>query len=297
MARPTRVHFPGAVYHVIARGNNRESVFLSDADKSYYLKLLARYKLKYPYSLYAYILMDNHLHLLLAVKEQPLARIMQGIQQSYTQYFNKVHARVGHVFQQRYKALLCRSDSYLLTLLRYIHLNPVRAGLSAGVDYPWSSHRYYLAGTGDFVDFDYILKILSVDKKNALIQYAQILNSGGISMDDLESAYIDAGDVPTASTTRKIDKHIKIDEIVHAVAQVTNIEASRVLAEKGTHEVVRARNLLIYSVLANQIMTKTELAQFLEISLPRIIKGYNWVTDNVPFREKAAMVKQIIEKV
>jgi REP element-mobilizing transposase RayT len=149
MARRPRVHAPGLSYHVIARGNHRQEAFLTDLDYRTYLGRLATYRKRYGVFLFAYCLMPNHVHLLVQTSEAPLSKFMQGLQQSYTQWFNRVHDKVGHLFQGRYKAIVCDRDEYLLTLVRYIHLNPVRAGLVEQPDaYPYSGHRTYLTGDG-----------------------------------------------------------------------------------------------------------------------------------------------------
>src|SRR5438132_10174385 len=130
MARRPRLFAPGLLYHVIARGNQRQPTFLTDADYyEAYLARLARYRRRYGVFLYAYCLMPNHVHLLAETSEAPLWRFMQGLQQSYTQRFNRVYGKVGHLFQGRYKAIVCDRDEYLMALIRYIHLNPLRAGL------------------------------------------------------------------------------------------------------------------------------------------------------------------------
>lgn len=145
MTRPTRIEIPGALYHVFARGNQRRQVFRDQADYEVYLARLDRYQDRYAFILYAYVLMPNHVHLLLEPDKAPLSKIMQGIQQSYAAYFNRAHATVGHVFQGRYKAILCDRDRYLLALVRYLHLNPVRARLvRVSKEWRWSSHRDYL---------------------------------------------------------------------------------------------------------------------------------------------------------
>lgn len=99
MARKPRIHYYGAITHSIARGNNKENIFYENADKAKYLDLLKKYRDKYDFLLYAYVLMDNHLHLLIEVRDIPLSGIMHGLQLSYTQYFNKKYGRVGHIFQ------------------------------------------------------------------------------------------------------------------------------------------------------------------------------------------------------
>ena len=145
MARKPRVEFEGAFYHVIARGNQRQDIFLDDKDRAIYLERLEHYRKRYDCQLYAYVLMSNHVHLLIETQKIPLSKIMQGLQFTYTQYYNRHHRTVGHIFQGRYKAILCDRDSYLLELVRYIHLNPAR--LQRPKDpwkYRWSSHRAYL---------------------------------------------------------------------------------------------------------------------------------------------------------
>src|SRR6266540_7041284 len=127
MARPLRIEFPGAMYHVIVRGNERKAVFRDDADREDYLRRLARYREKFGFRLLAYCLMNNHVHLAIEAGNDPLSRIMAGLQSSYTQYFNRRHDRSGHLFQGRYKAFLVEKDRYALALVRYIHENPVKA--------------------------------------------------------------------------------------------------------------------------------------------------------------------------
>ena len=147
MARRHRVFGAGLLYHVIARGNRQQNIFLGPPDYRAYLERLAKYRKKCNLTLYAYCLMPNHVHLLLETADLPLAKFMQGVQQSYTQHFNRAHRQVGHVFQGRYKAIVCDKEVYLYALIRYIDLNPVRARLVTNPeDYPYSSHRIYLAG-------------------------------------------------------------------------------------------------------------------------------------------------------
>jgi putative transposase len=145
MARKPRVEFAGAFYHVICRGNQRQAIFRRDADRKYYLERLEQYRQRYGFKVYAYVLMSNHVHMLIETGRVPLSRIMQGLQLRYTGYFNKKYNKVGHLFQGRYKAILCDRDAYLLELVRYLHLNRqrMRSPIDAG-NYRWSSHGAYL---------------------------------------------------------------------------------------------------------------------------------------------------------
>lgn len=143
--RKPRIEYPGALFHVIARGNQRQKVFLDDGDHAWYLKLLGEYLEGREFNLYAYCLMSNHVHLLIEQRGvYPLSKYMQRLQSAYTGFFNRKHHLVGHLFQGRYKAILVDKDAYLLELVRYIHLNPHRAHMENAVSYPWTSHRQYL---------------------------------------------------------------------------------------------------------------------------------------------------------
>jgi putative transposase len=180
MARKPRVHFPSALYHVIARGNRRQAIFLDEKDFITYLSYLSEYKSKHSFHLYAYALMKNHAHLLMAVEETPLSKVMQILQFRYTRYFNKRYRKVGHLFQGRYKAILCDKDVYLLELVRYIHLNPVRAGVVEDPKkYLWTGHLSYMGrGKVDLLDKDLVLSQFGKSKYQALRRYRQFVLDG-----------------------------------------------------------------------------------------------------------------------
>jgi putative transposase len=162
MARRPRLFAAGVLYHVIVRGNQRQKTFTSDSDYQAYVERLVRYREKYGYVLHAYCLMPNHVHLLVESSEMPLAKFMQGLQQSYSQYFNVKHHKTGHLFEGRYKAIICQKDEYLLELIRYIHLNPVRAGMVKTPErYRYSGHHAYLQGKAtETIDPAKVLSIL-----------------------------------------------------------------------------------------------------------------------------------------
>jgi len=178
MARKTRIEFEGALYHVITRGNQKRKVFRTDEDFQTYLDILRRYKDRYRFYLYAYVLMSNHVHLLIETASTPLSKTLQGINQTYTMYFNRKYSTVGHLFQGRYKAILCEKDAYLLTLAKYIHLNPVRATLTPSPDdYFWSSHAVYARKTakGDIVDVGLVLPMFSEREESARKLYRSFM--------------------------------------------------------------------------------------------------------------------------
>jgi REP element-mobilizing transposase RayT len=145
MSRPLRIEFPGAVYHVTARGNRREAIFIDDADRASLLDLLAQGLERFDASALAYCLMGNHYHVVLQTRQANLSRLMRHVNGVYTQRFNRRYDKVGHVFQGRFKAIVVDTDAYLLTLCRYVELNPVRAGLAQRPqDWAWSSCRAHV---------------------------------------------------------------------------------------------------------------------------------------------------------
>ena len=142
MARPLRLEFSGALYHVTARGNARQKIYLDEEDCRLHLDLLGKEVAQQGWRCYAYCLMDNHYHLLIETPEPNLVAGMRRLNGVYTQAFNRRHGRVGHLFQGRYKAIVVDKDTYLWELCRYIVLNPVRAkAVKRPERWPWSSYR------------------------------------------------------------------------------------------------------------------------------------------------------------
>lgn len=176
MGYPPRVCFPGAIYHVTVRGDNREPVFVDDADHQRYLHALRRYKKHFRFTLHAFALMTNHVHLLLEpAADTTVSRIMQCLAISYTRYFNQRWTRVGHVFQGRFHSRLVQEDGYLVVASRYIHMNPVRAGIvSRPEDYAWSSYPAYVDATNNLLqltDPETVLGMMSPDPLRQRVEY------------------------------------------------------------------------------------------------------------------------------
>jgi putative transposase len=146
-----RIALPSMLYHVITRGNNREWVFNEPEDFEKYLEICRRYKESHGFKLYNWVLMNNHVHMLLETNEKhPLAKVMQGINLAYTIWFNRKNKKVGHLWQDRYKSFVIERDSYLLECGRYIERNPLRAGIAKEIRlYPWSSYNVYAYGKAD----------------------------------------------------------------------------------------------------------------------------------------------------
>ena len=182
MARPLRIEYPGAVYHLTSRGDARQPIYLSDDDRRAFLGLLAQVIDRFQWRCHAYCLMDNHYHLLVETATANLSRGMRHLNGVYTQRFNRSHGRVGHLFQGRYKAILVEKQSHLLELCRYVVLNPVRAGAAAeAADWPWSSYRK-TAGLGRgpaFLHTHWLLEQLAHEAGLARLRYRNFVAEGG----------------------------------------------------------------------------------------------------------------------
>ena len=176
MARPLRLAFPGAVYHLTSRGNARQKIFFTDADRELFLSTLSGVVRRYHWVCHAYCLMANHYHLLIETPKANLSIGMRQLNGIYTQSFNRRHHRVGHLFQGRFKAILVEKEAHLLELCRYVVLNPVRVkGGASAQSWKWSSYRA-TAGLGsvpEFLSTDWILEQFGKSRSRAQQHYRQ----------------------------------------------------------------------------------------------------------------------------
>jgi len=182
MARPLRITYPGAFYHITSRGNERKEVFKSKRDRQKFLEYLESASQRYDAVIHAYCLIYNHYHLLMETPTGNLPQIMRHINGAYTTYFNVKRKRAGHLFQGRYKAILVDIDEYAKELSRYIHLNPVRAELvKTPEEYEWSSYQFYIGRqkTPEWLHLDFILGYFGKKFSMAQKEYQQFVDMLG----------------------------------------------------------------------------------------------------------------------
>jgi len=292
MPRPSRIEFEGALYHVITRGNNRQLIFKDGDDNRKFLRLLEREKQKHPFYLYAYVLMPNHVHLLLERQAEPLGRIMQRILTGYAQYWNRRYRKVGHLFQGRYKAMLCQKDAYLGELVRYIHLNPVRAKMvRRAEDYVWSSHRTYLGlERCGWVDSEVVLKYFGATKKRAVAVYRAFVRAGQkeghreelyrgvegrfLGGDEFVSEVRHRiGEAPLARPRRSREVW-SWSQVVRRVEGAMGVKLREVRGRGRTAFELAAKELFIYAGRERSGCTLAELAQRLGIDPTNVGRGY-----------------------
>ncbi len=181
MARPLRIEFAGALYHLTARGNERRAVFFTEEDREAFLETLSKVCERFNWLCHAYCLMTNHYHLLIETVDGNLSRGMRQVNGVYTQYINRTHRRVGHLFQGRFTGILVEKDTYLLELARYIVLNPVRAGMVREVsEWPWSSYQATagLVAKPAFLTTEGLLSVFAGDRQSASRAFACFVAEG-----------------------------------------------------------------------------------------------------------------------
>ncbi|MDD3365574.1 MAG: transposase [Syntrophomonas sp.] len=192
MARQQRVTSDTGIYHIMLRGNERKNILADREDKQRFLEDVAIKQSNIGFSLYAYCLMDNHVHILLNTNEKDLSIIMKGIAVRYAYFYNTKHRRVGHVFQDRFRSEPVEEERYLLAVIRYIHNNPVKAGMVLKAEeYPWSSYRSYIKlnpRKDELMDTQFVLDIISNDRLMAIEEFKRFSNEA----DDAE--YLDFPD-------------------------------------------------------------------------------------------------------
>lgn len=290
MARKPRLEVEGGLYHLITRGNNRRRIFGDADDYQKMLKLIADTKRKLPFYFYSYCLMPNHIHLLVERQQEAISRIMHRVLTAYSRYYNRKNGRVGHLFQKRYKAILCQSDQYLAELIRYIHLNPVRAKMvSNPAAFRYSSHRAYLGMDEPWlVDVDAVLRYFGATKKLARERFEVFVNAG-LKVGRREEFYggeegrilgaeefVEAmkkrvGEVGKAKAKKGTARELEV--LIGAVAEATRLKREEICSGSKKGAVVIAKEALI--IVGQEVGgSKADLARLIGIDISGVYRRF-----------------------
>ena len=282
------------MYHLITRGVERRDIFHDDHDYRKLLTLLAVQKEKLPFFLYAYCLMTNHLHLLIERRVDNIGRVMHRVLTGYSQYYNRKYRRSGHLLQGRHKAILCQSDTYLAELVRYIHLNPIRAKMVRKVEnYPYSSHRAYmgLEPAGAVVDIDPLLRRFGPRRAVARERYAKHV-AAGMKLGHLDHLYETSSSVlgceefvdsmihrmgefqPKGTPRPSKKKPVDPGKLLSAVEKLCDVSKGDIYGKAKNRRLVEAREVLILAGRRAGLSTTT-LAGLTGISVASVSRRHD----------------------
>lgn len=305
MARQNRIEFPGAFYHVFARGNNKQKIFHDTQDYTVYLDRIERYHNRYKFILYAYALMSNHIHFAIETCEIPLSKIMQGIQQSFAQYVHKKKGSVGHVFQGPYRAVIYNKEEFILTLVRYIHRNPVEACLvERSEQYPWCSHSDYLKLTHcSFLNKKSVLELISSDEAKAIKMFNELVLKGQQSLEEFNFDDVkDRQIIGNKKFVKKIQDKIKnnldipevdlkedlfllrkktLSEILKIVSKQTKVSADSLLSESRIRTITETRRIFAFISAKYTGYGPVEISKYLKLDASSISRMIYKIEDEL----------------
>jgi putative transposase len=274
MARKPRVHYPGALYHVILRGNGGQEIFFGQGDRYRFYLMLQEGIERYGHQVHAFCLMTTHAHLAIQVGDIGLPRIIQNLAFRYTRWVNWRQNRTGHLFQGRYKAILVDADSYLLELVRYIHLNPVRSRIvQSPEEYPWSGHRAYLGlETIPWLTTEWVLSMFSSRKDRARRGYRGFVDEGrdgghqgeygkGSEEDSRilgDTIFIDN---ILGQSRERLKRSVTVEKIVSHVCKQFSVEEGELSSSGKDRRLCRVRAIAAWLVLDSGCLTLAELSK------------------------------------
>ena len=273
MSRQLRIHVPSGYYHVTLRGNHRQPIFFHETDRSLLDSIVADVNVATGTRVHAYCWMTNHLHLLMQVSDVPLGRAVMRIASRYARTVQQRIETSGHLFERRYHCALVDADSYLLTLIRYIHFNPVRAGLVPNPDvYPWSSHRVYLGlENRSWVTTRVALEILSTRHATAVERYREFMStppsynwgSGELTLNHSDSQILGDDEFAKRMTDAKWHPRSRktLDALMADCERQFNVTMERLASPSKCRVLSVARAWLAHEAVSGQIATICETAR------------------------------------
>jgi len=287
MARKPRIHLPGAIYHVMLRGNGGQPIFFHSEDRETFEELVAEGVSRFGHRIHGYCWMPNHVHLAVQVGDVPLSRIMQHLAFCYTRWINQRKNRSGHLFQGRFKAILVDADAYLLELIRYIHLNPVRAHLVHDpAEYRWSGHRAYLGlDRVSWLTIDWVYSQLAEDMTTAPMRYAHFVTNGlseGYREDfhrGTAEGRILGDDNFVESSLKQANQEsrprIRLESVISVVCAARKMDLDQISGSGRSRAGAAARALIAHLALELGSATLTEVSNFFNRDISTLSTAVN----------------------
>lgn len=282
MAREKRIVCEGSIFHIISRGNNREYILSNPKHKSFLLKQIKEYNVVFAFELLAYVIMDNHYHLLIKTNKTPISEIMFNINNVLSKYLTRELDKKGHVLEKGFTYKLVTTDTYIIWLLRYIHRNPIRAHICNDIDdYRWSSHYFYKRGYNSFVNTNFILNILSPNKAAAQMLYNGLVNFTGnninedIVLSDIKLKYKlqDTSLLPDVPEKYQEEIHLKVPrKSFNDILELLNLDKEQkklLVSGSKKHSITDCKIQFIDEALKNKY-TYNEIASFLKVKYSAI---------------------------
>lgn len=242
MPRPNRIHGYTNIYHIIMRGNNKQNIFLENNDFERFLHILKKYKTKYEYDLYCYILMTNHIHMIINSNKADISQIMHSIAQEYSIYFNNKYERCGHVFQDRFKSKCVENRQYLLNLQRYIHLNCVKAGIDQIDSYKWSSYNEFV-GTQKLCNTDFILQLFGDDRDSSVKNFINFNKASYLSPEEQNIAEFEMKKLLTDDEAKEMIQIVIKNKRLKQMNDCDEDEKNRLMKECANIDGISKRQL------------------------------------------------------
>lgn len=281
MARPLRIEYEGALYHITARGNERKPLYKEEGDYHRFLNILSELPERFGTAIHGYVLMANHYHLLIETPKANISKSIHYLNATFSGYFNRTYGRSGHLFQGRYKSFLVEKETYLLAISRYIHLNPVRASIvKRPEEYKWSSYPAYAgkAAHKQWLTRNWLLDRFSNDEAEARRLYKAFVNEGLRTMDnpldDLKAGLVLGSEAFFESIRKKLKtkKHREMPETRHLATRVVGFEdAAREVSRRfglSIEEITNAgrrnntaRKICLYLLRSYSDMSNEEIAR------------------------------------
>lgn len=298
MPRPLRLHVPGACYHVTLRGNHRQRIFFTPGDRRLFERITAEVLERFPARLHAFCLMSNHVHLVIQVGEMPLGRLILRIAGRYARMVQARLGTTGHLFEKRYHAVLVDADAHLLELLRYVHLNPVRAHLVAHPsDYPWSSHHAYLgSGSRPWVTTELASSMLGRERGRAIAAYRRFVEQGlaaparspldGCNPGDRRILGDDDFARRLAAPAWQPRSRLRLADIVDEACRRFGVAAGELVSPSRQRRLTQARAWVAHRALAERVASLAEVARTFgrnEASLREsVARHFGWPGESKP---------------